>query len=261
VALFFIKKMALQFNGDTNGNDICTYANTFVKSDNTAWPLTEKVTEANHAIREIWKNIWMAYGGWMYDDYNNTDLPIATADVVSGQKFYSVPVNSSHIHGVEILMQNTQNSPVWVPMIPITMEKMHQYNIGESYFYVTNAVPLYYRPIANGFFIYPQANYNQTQGIRVHLSRDISGFVVTDTTKTPGFDPLFHEGVPIFMALKYAQINGLPAAGGVMRGGYKTGLYADWYEFMDDLQKHYTQKFGQMFPPRIRVFDETRQSM
>lgn len=246
--------MSLQFNGEGNGQDICSYADSLVKTNNTSFPLTEKARYANHAMREIWKTIFMAYGGWMFDDNNNTDLPIATTDLIKDQTFYTLPTDLSHIHGVEFL----NNGGVWIPLSPMTMEKIHQRGYAESQFYSVSAVPLFYRPVANGFKIYPASNVTQSQSLRVHFSRDISGFVPGDTIKKPGFDPIFHEGVAIFMALQYAKINSLSSAGGTMKGGHRTGLSSDWYEFLEGVKKHYSERFRQMFPARMRVFDETK---
>jgi hypothetical protein len=248
----------LQFNGETNGQDICTLADSMVTTDDTSFPLTLKSTYANAAMRQIWGDIFQAYGGWSFDDSNLTDLPIAKTDLVANQRFYALPMtNLSHLISIEF----KNSGGTWIPIYPVTIEKINQRGYADSEYLKTPATPLLYRPIATGFFLYPPANWSSADGdsLRVHFSRDISGFVPTDTIKVPGFDPLFHEGVAIYMALKFAQSNNIPSAGGTMRGGYKTGLYADWFDFEDRLKKHYSTRFAQMFPPRMRVVDATRE--
>lgn len=245
----------LQFNGDANGLDICTLADNMINTNVNNFPLTQKTVYANMAMREIWGDVFSAYGGWVFDDSNLTDLPIATADLVANQQFYALPItNLSHIVALEF--QNVGGT--WIPLSPITIEKIHDNGYADSEFLKTAAVPMFYRPLATGLRLYPPANFSQSQSLRVHFSRDISTFVPTDTTKVPGFDPLYHEGVSIFIALKYAQAKGLSVAGGVMRGGWKTGLLADWFDFETRLTKHYSERFKQMFPPRIHVQDATR---
>lgn len=245
----------LPFNGDINGQDICTLADSMVNSNSTSFPIAEKTRYANFALRTIWGDIFSAYGGWIYDDNNLTDLPIATADLVANQRFYALPVtNLAHIVAVEF--QNVGGT--WIPLSPLTIERIHQNGYAESEFLKTSAVPMFYRPIATGLMLYPPANFSQVQSLRIHFTRDISAFAVTDTTKPPGLDPQFHEGLAIFMALKYAQKYTLPVAGGTMRGGYKTGLLGDWFDFEDRLKRHYSERFKQMFPPRIKVEDATR---
>lgn len=247
--------MALPFNSDPNGLDICTLADSMVNSNVVSFPLKEKAVYANFALRQIWGDIFSAYGGWVYDDNNLTDLPIATADLVANQRFYALPVtNLAHIVSVEFLNQGG----TWIPMTPVTLEKINQNGYAESEFMKTAAVPSFYRPVATGLMLYPPANFSQAQSLRIHFTRDISTFLPTDTTKAPGFDPQYHEGVAVFIALKYAQKYSLPVAGGVMRGGFKTGLVADWQDFEARLKQHYSERFKQMFPPRIRVEDATR---
>jgi len=140
------------------------------------------------------------------------------------------------------------------------VEKIHDNGYADSEFLKTPAVPMFYRPTSTGIFLYPPANFSQTQSLRIHFTRDISAFAPTDTNKYPGFDPQFHEGLSIFMALQYAKANSLPVAGGVMRGGWKTGLLGDWSDFEDRIKRHYSERFKQMFPPRIHVQDATRVS-
>jgi hypothetical protein len=250
--------MSLPYNGDANNLDICTLADNMVKTDDTSFPLAEKTMYANLAMRQIWGDIFQAYGGWIYDDSNLTDQPVATTNLVANQRFYALPVtNMSHLVSVEF--QNVGGT--WIPIYPVTIEKINQRGYADSEYLKIPSTPLLYRPTSTGIYLYPPANWSASLSLRIHITRDISSFVITDTTKSPGFDPLFHEGVAIFMALKFAQANSLPVAGGTMRGGYKTGLYADWFDFESRLIKSYSSRFTQMFPPRMRVVDATREHM
>ncbi len=246
--------MSLQFNSQSDSQDICTQADVLVKTDSTSFPLTTKAQYANEALRIIWQDIFYSYGGWIYDDSNQTDLPEATADLVSGQQIYTLPTDSDSLMGVEF--KNIGGT--WITLVPITLEKIKQNGYAESEFYKVSSTPIFYRPIGNGFKLYPPANYSQVSSLKLHFSRDMTSFVSADTTKTPGFDAPFHYGVPLYMGMKFAQVNGLSVAGGTMRGGFKTGLLSDWFEFRDQLKKHYSERFRQMFPPRMRVIDATR---
>ena len=246
--------MSLQFNSQSDSQDICTQTDVLVKTDSTSFPLTTKAQYANEALRIIWQAIFDVYGGWIYDDSNQSDLPEATTDLESGQQFYSMPADSDALIGVEFKNQGG----TWITLVPITIEKIKQNGYAESEFYKTASTPMFYRPVASGFKLYPAANWSAASSLRVFISRDMTSFLSTDTTKTPGFDAPFHYGLPIYMGLKYAQINSLPIAGGTMRGGFKTGLFGDWSIFLDSLKKHYSARFRQMFPPRMRVVDATR---
>lgn len=244
------------YNGETNGQDIVTLAYDQVKANSTTYPINQVTRNANLALRAIWGWIFEAYGGWIYDDRNNTDLPEAVADLVSGQSVYILPLDSAEILGVEIKTQGN----VWQKLWPITLEKIQQdYNFAESQFLSTPSAPIYYRPIANGFKLYPACNYSQAGSIKVYFSRDVSAFVPTDTTKSPGFDVEFHEAVSTFVALQYAKINLMGVAGAVTRSGSKTGLLADWSDWEQRIKNHYVMRFQQMFPARLNVQDYQRQ--
>lgn len=249
--------MGLQFNSHSDGQDICTIADVRSKTNSTSFPLKEKATFANEALRIIWQDIFFTYGGWIYDDNNQADLPEAITDLASGQRFYQLPIDSSSLLGVEFKNQGG----TWITLTPITLEKIKQNGYAETEFYKTSATPMFYRPVANGIDIYPAANWTATASLKIHISRDMTSFLSTDTTKVPGFDAPFHYGIPIYLSLKYAQKENLTTAGGTAKDGSRYGFDVEWQAFRIELRKHYSERFRQMFPPRIRVIDSTRDFM
>ena len=48
-----------------------------------------------------------------------------------------------------------------------------------------------------------------TKGLRIWMSRDVTEFTTSDTTKTPPFPTPFHQLVSDSIAFEYAAINGL----------------------------------------------------
>lgn len=243
--------MFLVYNSDANSQDIVTFSDKLAKTDSVSFPIEEKTLYANEALRTIWSWIFQAYGGWIFDDKNQTDLPTATGNLVLGQSDYALPQGISSVLGVEVLNQDN----TWDKLDPITLEQILESG-SESEFLSTNSQPRYYRLVGNSLKIYPAANYSQNSSIRLHLNRDISAFAVTDTTKTPGFDSLYHEAVPLFMALKKCKIDSLPIKSDWQmdwdgdenrtgrEGGYKKRIKED-----------YQKKFAQLFPGRMTVRD------
>jgi hypothetical protein len=69
------------YNGDSDEQDIVSYVAETTGLNKTAKikTITRAVNEAN---RLIWAWIFQAYGGWQYDDGNQTTLPSATAALV-----------------------------------------------------------------------------------------------------------------------------------------------------------------------------------
>lgn len=230
-----------QFNSETNGQDLCTYTDDMLGTNSTSYPLAQKSRAANEGNRIIWSWIFESYGGWLYDDRNLVDLPEATTNLVSAQSFYTLPTDSAALMGVSFLLGS-----VWTPLEPVTLEQIQDKGLSESQFLSTNATPIYYRPLANGFKIYPASNVTTSLGLKAYLSRDISIFTPSDTNKSPGFNQEFHEALTVFMALQYAKRKTLKV---------KDDLLLDWQSYEQRIKKHYSQRFQELFPSRITVAD------
>lgn len=233
------------FNGDSNGQDLCTLCDDEVNTSVTLYPLTEKTRSANKTLREVWSWIFDAYGGWEYDDSNNSNLPIATADINVNQLDYDVPTTSLTIRAVEIL---PQNGTVFQHLEEITEEWITERGLSEASLFTSTGMPRYYRPIGNSIKIYPAANYSQTASLRVTFDRGSSAFLPSDTTKQPGFASEFHEVIAFGMAREYARRNGLTSF---------NVLENEMNKFERRIKDYYSSKFKEKFPSRINVFDAT----
>jgi len=231
----------MQFNSHATSQDMVSLANLFTKQNNTSFPLAEKVIYANMGNRLILTEIHKAYGGWKYDDKNNTDLPTATTGLVSGQSNYSMPLDANTIDAVYVLQEGTTDQ--WDKLIPLTIEMINGQE-AEPSFEDTDGNPTYYRLVGNAILVYPASNYTQSDSLMIEYSRDISTFATTDTTKTAGFDNQFHEAIPVYMAYQYGQINGLPNL---------KQITEQWLDYLARIKNHYSQKFRDMYPARIRV--------
>lgn len=231
----------MQFNSNSTSQDMVSLANLFTKQNNTSFPLTEKVIYANMGNRIILTTIHEAYGGWKYDDRNNTDFPIATTELTANTVNFALPVDTNQLNGVYVLTPNTTDS--WTKLTPITLEKINQME-AEPNFNNTASTPQYYRALSNSIKLYPASNVTVASGLMVEYSRDISTFATTDTTKTAGFDTTFHEALPVYMGYQFAQINGLPNL---------KSLTEQWVDYLARIKKHYVQKFKDMYPTRINI--------
>jgi hypothetical protein len=231
----------MQFNSETNSQDIVSMADDLAKSNSVSFPIAKKVLYANQAVRIIKSWIGEAYGGWIYDDSNKTDLPEATATLVSGQTNYTLPIDASAVQGISCKDQGGE----WYKLQPITLEQIQDRGIAESQFESTNSQPIYYRLLGNSFKTYPASNYTQASSIKLHETRDISQFTVTDTTNTPGFDYRYHEAVPTFMALQFKKINGEDSR----------SLMDDWLRYEVMIKKDFSKRLAELFPARIKVAD------
>lgn len=237
----------MQFNSNSTSQDIVSMADRLVKSNSVSFPLIDKTLYANEGCRIVQSWIHEAYGGWIFDDKNNTDYPEATTSLVSGQQDYTIPTDTSFIQGVSI----KQTDGTWYRVFPLTLEQIQEMQ-AESEFEDTDSVPRYYRIVSNGIKLYPSPNYSQSASLKVYYTRDISGFTTTDTTKTAGFDIQYHEAIPTYMALQYARINSLPVL---------KSLEEQWMRYERRIKNDYSRKLAQLFPPRITVRDAVSENM
>ena len=239
--------MFLQFNGDSDEQDIVSLTadlidNPDTPSSTTPYTLKSITRNVNKWNKTVWSWIFEAYGGWLYDDGNNTtDFPRAKNTLTASQTNYAFPPSALVVRGVEVKDQGG----VWSALTPTTEERIREFQ-AEAEFMKTPSAPQYYVPLANSFMIYPAANYTQADSIRVSFTRGSTSFASTDTTKTPGFVSEFHEVLAVGAAFEYCKRKTLPML---------AGLLADLKDYEARIKKFYQERFAEAFPPRITVQD------
>lgn len=234
------------YNGHADEQDIVHLAYDLTNTNSATYPLKEMTRAANKTLKKVWAWIFEAYGGWLYDDSNNTDFAAARSTLSVGQPDYNIPPGAIAIRGVDIL---PPNSTIYQPLIPITEEEMRQMGKSDASFYTATGVPKYYRPIGTSAKLYPTPNYTAAQGIRMTFNRGMTLFVSTDTTKEPGFVSQFHEVVPVGVALEYQRRNALDAS----------GSEKDMAIFEKDIKAYYSARFLEKYPSKMTIRDETSQ--
>lgn len=171
-------------------------------SGTSDFPDATLVAEANNALERIVALINSADGRWQFDDTNNTDLPIATTDLVQNQQDYSLATSHLEITRVEV----EDSSGHWQKLQPIDQTDI--YNQSLTDYLKTAGTPSYYDKIGNSVFLYPKPNYSQSASLKLYFERGPNYFTTADTTKTPGFNTLFHDLIPYWIAYNFAVANG-----------------------------------------------------
>jgi len=224
------------FSDTTTKQGIVQEIDFLVNSDNNSYPLTDKTRNVNRAYDKVVSLILNADGRWEFDDQNATDLPIATTDLISGQQDYSFDPTFLIVSRVEVKDQNGS----WIALSPFSQADIPRGGLpgfvpsqSLTDFLSNPGVPQYYDKMANSIFLYPKSSYNSTAGLKVYFQRNVSYFVPTDTTKTPGFSNMFHRILSMSAALDYARAKNLDI---------KTNLAQDLQELWSDLQAYYTRK-------------------
>lgn len=194
----------------------------------------------NEALNKVATLIMQCDGRWQWDDNNNTDFPIATTDLVttlgSEQQDYSFPVTFLKITRVEVL----DEAGNWNLLKPIDQADIYDQSLTD--FLKTAGRPLYYDKIANSVFLYPKplaTAVTSTAGLKVWFQRPPSYFTVSDTTKVPGFNSLYHRLVAIIASKDYATVNSLSVLGSLAKG---TGLVTMEANAIQSMQDDYSMR-------------------
>lgn len=195
----------MQFSDTTNNTGIIQECERMTDlgyttiSGNTT-KLKEFTTLVNNNSHKIWHTIFESSGNWSYDDANQTDLPQATADIVSGTAKYSIPATALTVQRVEIMDTNS----LWYVLNPVTKEIIANEGIDE--FMKTDGQPVYYRLLGNTIELFPAPNYSQDDSIKVYFDRDSSDFATSDTTKSIGFASPYHQIIPLGASIDWLKI-------------------------------------------------------
>lgn len=178
------------------------YKNT--KTNSTSYDAPTMLIDINVAVNRVWSLINESDNRWQIDDTNNTDLPIATTALVSGQQDYTLSTSFTTIDRVEVtdLLGNTTE------LDPIDQHDIRRMALPQ--YLKTPGLPVQYDKIGASVFLYPTPNYSQAASLKVYYTRGPNEFSSSDVSggsKEPGFVSLFHDLVPLWVSYDYWLIN------------------------------------------------------
>ena len=221
-------------------SEVDTIVSDLTDSTSTSYPTATRLIYANNAQKKVAGVIIGADGRWSWDDTNQTDLPIGTTDLVSGQEDYSFDTEFLKVKKVQILDSsgNTQK---------LHSKDMKDYR-GEIYQNNQASVgtPLYYDKDGVSIFLDPIPNYNSTGGLKVYFQRvtkDITSFGAT----SPGFYEVEHEILAYMIAIPYCIKH---------KPDRVVAYQNEVFRGMESLKEFYSrrskdEKFGTMTPNKL----------
>lgn len=181
-------------------------------TNSTSYTLAQKATDVNIAWDEV-LSIALKNKGWDVDDWNQTDYPIITTNLVANQRDYSFTYddNSSLILGISrVMIKNA--SGVFVDVNPVDQQDPNNSPIGMVDGQNATGTPTTYDKTSNGIFLDPIPSYSSTGGLKVFIDREPTYFTASDTTKVAGIDGLCHDYLYLKPAYEYARDKGLQSA-------------------------------------------------
>lgn len=149
---------------------------------------------------------------WKWDDNNQTDLPIATTNLVSGQNDYQL--STSHLKVVRVECADQSGNFRLLDKYDVEDE-----NVAITYLETLSGIPNRYRLLGQSIILDPTPNYNYTAGLKVFFQRGPALFTSSEIStgiKEPGFSSLYHELIPLWVAYNYFVIKDQNKANAIM---------------------------------------------
>lgn len=190
-------------------SDIVTKIYNYTKTNSSSYPAASMLIDINQAYNRVVSLILQADGRWQWDDDNRTDLPIATTTITASQQDYTIAVAHLKLLRAEI----KQNGATYFSRL----DPIDQVDDPGALNNVDTGIPYCYDMQGGSVFLYPIPNYTQAASLKLHFQRGPDEFTsgqVTAGVKSPGFNSLYHDLIPLWVAYDYAISNGLPVAGG-----------------------------------------------
>jgi|SRR5450631_1938953 hypothetical protein len=217
------------------------------KTNSNSFPIANLVIEANNAMDRVASLIRRADARWRWDDENQIDLPVADVDLVSGQQDYTLEEDFLSISRMEIKDQ----SGFWHTLKPF--DELDVPDRSLSAWGAIPGIPTHFDVNGQSVTLYPAPNYSQAASLAVYYTRGPVYFTSGDTTKEPGFNSLYHDLVPLWVAYNYVMANGMI----VGRTTLASQFMAEIQRKEDALQKDYAYRG----PGRPRFFAARRSAV
>jgi len=177
-------------------------------TDTTSFPVADFMRAANLKLRDLSFLLWKNSSTWEFDDTNQTDLPIATTTLVTGQRDYAMPSTTLSVERVEVM--NSSGDYQVIKQI----DKSDVKNAPMLEMFENDGMPMYYDIAGESLLLYPTpatGYVTMAAGLRVYVSRDITPFTLTDTSNEPGIPDMFHPYLSFASAFDYATAKNMGA--------------------------------------------------
>jgi len=246
----------MQFNGETNEQDIVHDIYFETSSNASSYPIADITRNANTALDNAVSLILFADNKWDFDSTNAVDLPVGSTDLIQAQQDYEFDDEFLVVKSVEVADPQGK----WIRLIPIDNLSLEERQSMTDYL-STNGTPEYYDKLGGSIFLYPAPNYNMRladeslAGLKVYFQRKMDYFSVNDTTKQPGFALHLHKYIPLYCSVVYARAKGLKNLsnlekaieyfeGNRLRGGSVNGAITAHYSKRErDVQQQITNEY------------------
>lgn len=205
---------------------------TFLTNASTAvFTDAQRLISINRHLNNVHTLILRSQDEWDYDDSNNTDFPILTADTVAGQAPYTLPTGTLKVKRLEVSYDGTNFNKAF-PIdinernLPTATNAIGDFSFSEPYYDLQS----------NVLWLYPTPTAVVVDGLKIWIDRGPVEFTsgeLTTGTMEPGFDSLFHDVLAYGAALDFCIARNLSQTETIKR---------EFEEKKQRLQNHYGNK-------------------
>jgi len=194
----------MKFNSSNLEDNIVDDIDFWCGTDSTSFPIEDKTRRVNQWYYKTQKLILNTDGRFQFHDRNDGNLPEMRANLVDGQGAYELPDDYIEVHAVEVKDTNGD----FYRLEQIDIQDL-DYSI--SNYRDTKGAPAEYDLTGNVIRFFPAPDKDQvtlSNGFKVYISRSVSVFDTSDTTKEPGFDNAYHQILSLGPSADYLSVNG-----------------------------------------------------
>ena len=174
----------------------------------TAYPLADRTRRINQRLNRVVSVIFKNDRRWKHDDFNHDDMNIFYSTLVEGQNDYEIS-GADFLTIEEVAILNSDGKyRILTPIVREAGNAQYLQGLEDG----DSGTPTHYEKHGNSIIMYPKPSLSYltaTKGLMVRGKRTPSYFVVGDTTKAPGFNPLHHSYLSIGASYDYALANGM----------------------------------------------------
>jgi len=195
----------MEFSNTTTEIGLIQEVDRICGTDNNNYTLKAKTARINAALDRFTSLALTSDGFWTFDDLNKGDLPIGTADLVSGQQDYEFADEILVVQ--KVLAKNSDGD--WNELTPVNMREEDGtkiWTLPSS----NSGAPVRYQKFAHSLLLDPIPDYASTGGLKVVFKRNVVKFASTDTTTECGIPDIFHPYLARMASLPYLIEKTLP---------------------------------------------------
>jgi hypothetical protein len=177
---------------------ICNLGATGITS--VAVKIKDFTARINNALDRFYAIAFQFDQLWNFDDSTNTDLPIATTNLVSGTGDYLF--DSELLQVTQVFAKDSSG-------IFHELEPQDDRNEPSAYITRVSGVPTKYELVGNSIILDMNPSYSSTDGLKVTFKRNGVKFTAADSAQAVGIPSLFHPYLARYASYQYCVEKGL----------------------------------------------------